>query len=153
MNQHLTDVVAMTIILLRGSSLTSPRCPPEDCLEFQWDLYGGSPRCCCCKCSWVDTLQAEGRMSSAPSALDLQKAAAYVWLSLGFFQHFRWRFIDKYKGGREEKPKWERQVCCGHAGVRVVCNGGCKQKKARLKAYGESRAWQSITIESWIRRL
>lgn len=37
------------------------------------------------------------------------------------------------KAGWEENPKWERQVCFWHVGARVVCNGGCKQKKKKKK--------------------
>lgn len=104
--------MANPIILFGGSILTSQRCPLEDCLEFPWGLSDGSPRCCCCRCSWVDTLQPEGHTSSALSVLDLQKAALYSMFDclqwpLGCFQQFSLKL---------ENPKGERPVCCWHAG-------------------------------------
>lgn len=56
---------------LRGA-LTSPRCPRAGWLGSPSGLYGGSPRCCCCRCSWADTRPPGGHKSWTPSELDLE---------------------------------------------------------------------------------
>lgn len=89
-------------------------------MGFRWDLYGGSPRCCCCRCSWVDTQQPEGHTSSAPSALVLPgKHTLYsLWCH-------RDAFDITYDAGWEGKAiksienrgkTVDRQVCCWHSG-------------------------------------
>lgn len=80
----------------------------------------------------------------------------YVWLSSMATRLFS-TFLLKIYGSIWRRLRGETKMreagLLLRRGARVACTGGCKQKKARLKAYRESRAWQSITIESWIRRL
>lgn len=89
-------------------------------MGFRWDLYGGSPRYCCCRCSWVDTLQPEGHTSSAPSALVLpRKHTLYcLWWSPGSFQRHVWRGLtgQSNKNIENRGKTGDRQVCCWHSG-------------------------------------
>lgn len=90
-------------------------------MGFRRDLYGGSPRCCCCRCSWVDTLQPEGHTSSAPSALVLPgKHTLYcLWCHRDAFNV---TYDEGWEGKaiKRNRENWgktgDRQVCCWHSG-------------------------------------